>query len=218
MPLPTFKTADEVPEAFRGEYEERDGEWRPKAEAALQGEAEKRAQLLNEKKEEERRRIAAEKALDDLKRSEDRKKKGISEEDLQRIRDEEAAARKPIEEERDRLAAENRKLKLTDKVQVLALKHGIMEDRIEDAMLVLDRRADLGDEGGVVFKDKEGKVTADSPEAFFEKFKAEKPWLFRGSGASGSGARGSDGSGEDPSPSRKTEPAEHHQQAVRGAF
>jgi hypothetical protein len=140
-------------------------------------------------------RKAAEKERDDLKRAADAKAKGISEEELQKIRDAEAAARKPIEDERDRLIAENRKLKLDDKVRALYLKHDGMSDRVDDAMDQLLKRAELGDADGIVFKDEKGQVTADDAETFFKKFRAAKPWLFKGSGASGSGAEGSNGSG-----------------------
>jgi hypothetical protein len=203
MPLPTFKTLEEIPEAFRSEYEQVENEWRPKAvrtdddvqktKAALDSEREQR-------KAEEKARKAAEKERDDLKRAADAKAKGISEEELQKIRDAEAAARKPIEDERDRLIAENRKLKLDDKVRALYLKHDGMSDRVDDAMDQLLKRAELGDADGIVFKDEKGQVTADDAETFFKKFRAAKPFYFKGSGASGSGAEGSNGSGNGAAP------------------
>ena len=200
MPWPTYKTQEEIPEAFRSEYEQKGDEWVAKipdvagATSALEKERQRA-------RDEGKARKAAEKERDELKRSQEARDKGISEEELQKIRDAEAAARRPIEEERDRLAAENRKLKLTDRVQALALKHGVMSDRIEDAMLLLDRRTDLTDQGGIAVKDKDGNITAQTIDDFLAKtFKAEKPWLYAGSGASGSGAEGSRGSGGPPAP------------------
>ena len=201
MPLPIYDTQDAVPDDVRDDYVEHEGKWQPKAVVELAVEKRKRATLLNEKREAERLQKEAQDKLDAAERAAEAARKGISEDELQKIRDAEAAARRPIEEERDRLKAENRKLKLTDRVQSLALKHGVMPDRIEDAMLALERRTDLGDNDGIVVKDKDGNLTAETIDSFLSKtFKAEKPWLYAGSGASGSGADGSRGSGGPPAP------------------
>ncbi len=198
MPLPTFESAEDVPEAFRAEYEEREGVWHPKAtpapdvtrlQSALDAER-------GQKTEAEKERKRLEKELSDLKRKETAAQHGISDEQLEKLRNEDASKRKPIEEELATLKAENRKLKLTDRVQALALKYGIMQDRIEDAMLNLERRVDLTDGDNIVVKDKAGNVTTETVEDFLAKtFKGEKPWLYQGSGNSGSGASGSNGSG-----------------------
>jgi primosomal protein N' len=177
MPLPTFKTLEEIPEAFRPEYEQVENEWRPKAQRTDDDVQKTKAALANEReqrKAEETARKAAEKERDDLKRAREAAAKGISEEELQKIRDDEAKARKPIEEERDRLAAENLKLKRDDK----------------------------------------GQVTADDAETFFKKFRTAKPWLFKGSGASGSGAEGSNGSGGDTKPPTKESLDEKRAQVI----
>ena len=195
MPLPVYDTQDAVPQDQREDYVEHEGKWQPKVVVDLATEKRKRAQLLDEKKESERLRRETEQRLADAERAAEARAKGISEEELQKIRDDEAKARKPIVDENEALKAENRKLKLTDRLQALFLANGGMKDRIEDAMLVIERRSDLGDAGGFVFKDKDGNVTADDAEAFFRKLKVEKSWLFEGSGASGSGATGSSGSG-----------------------
>ena len=201
MPLPIYDTQDAVPDDVRDDYVEHEGKWQPKAVVELAVEKRKRATLLNEKREAERLQKEAQDKLDAAERAAEAARKGISEDELQKIRDAEAAARRPIEEERDRLKAENRKLKLTDRVQSLALKHGVMPDRIEDAMLALECRTDLGDNDGIVVKDKDGNLTAETIGSFLSKtFKAEKPWLYAGSGASGSGADGSRGSGGPPAP------------------
>lgn len=220
MPLPIYDTQDAIPEDSRDDYVEHEGKWHPKVVVELAAEKQKKATLLNEKKEEERKRKEAEQKLADAQRATEAKEKGISEDELQKIRDREAEARKPIEEERDRLAAENRKLKLTDKVQALYLANGGMGDRVEDAMLALEKRTDLGDAGGLVFKDKDGNITADDAEKFFKKFAEEKPWLFEGSGASGSGAGGNGGGGGRTTPKTTTtqERNDAHRARVAGAF
>jgi hypothetical protein len=193
MPLPVFDKQEDVPEAFRPEYEERDGKWHPKVpdvqklNSALESE---RTRAANE----EKARKAAEKERDDLKRAQTARDKGISEEELQKIRDEEAKARKPLEDENAALKAENDKLKRLDRVRAIALEKGVMTDRIEDAMTLLDPRTELTKEGTIAVRDKNGAVTVEKIEDFLEKtFKAEKPWLYRGSESSGSGAEGSNG-------------------------
>lgn len=195
MPLPVFDTQDAVPEAFREEYEERAGKWHPKVPdvtkltSALNGERERAT-------EQERLRKAAEKERDDLKRAEKAKAAGISDEELQKLRDDEAKARKPLE---DKIAAQDkriRQLTLTDRVKALALTAGVMPDRIKQAMKILDERTDLTDADGIVVKDEDGKVTTETIEDFLAKtFKKESPWFYAGAGASGSGASGSGGSG-----------------------
>jgi hypothetical protein len=204
MPLKYFDTKDLVPEAQRetaialadGKFavleEPAPAELDAAGRKALDEERESR-------KREEKARKAAEKERDDLKRAADARARGVTEEELQRIRDDEAAARKPLEDERDRLAAENKRLKHTDKVRALALKHGVMADRIDDAMLILEKRTDLGDSGGIIVLDKEGKATAEAIDDFLGKtWKAEKPWFYKGTGASGSGSNGSEGGGSEP--------------------
>jgi hypothetical protein len=64
---------------------------------------------------------------------------------------------------------------------------------IEDAMLSLDKRTGLTEDGDTItVLDKDGKAHHGEDRRFPEvDFKKEKPWLYAGSGASGSGATGS---------------------------
>jgi hypothetical protein len=223
MPLKIYDTKEAVPEAQRAAaLETKDGKFAvveetdelgEKGKAALQAERD-RADAA------EKARKLAEKKADDLEREREARAKGISEEDLQRIRDDEAKARKPIEDENAALKAENRKLKLTDRVKALYLKHGGMPDRVEDAMLVLERRTDLGDKDGIVVLGEDGKPTAESIDEFLSKtFKAAKPWLYEGTGASGSGSLGSEGhrSGP-PDPDVKGKTVAAKREMVAGAL
>lgn len=194
MPLPVFDTQDAVPEAFRPEYEEREGKWHPKVpdvtklNSALESERTARAEA-------EKAQKKAEKEAAELKRSAEARSKGITEEELQKIRDAEAAARKPIEDELASTKAENRKLKLTDRVKAKALESGVMPDRIEKAMRDLNSRVDLTEDGNsIVVKDASGKVTAETIDDFLSKtYKTEAPFFYAGSGSSGSGSEGSQG-------------------------
>lgn len=228
MPWPIYDTHEDIPEAFRGEYEERDEngvkKWHPKlpdvtgAQTALQRERERAEK-------EEQARKKAERDLVELRRQQAAKDGNISDEQLQKLRDEDAKARKPIEEENERLKAENRKLKLTDRVRTTALTKGVLPDRIEDAMLLLESRTDLTSDGNdIVVKDKTGNITTEKLEVFLEKtFKQEKPWLYKGSGASGSGADdegdGSGGGSGSGTPPKLLEPQiAAKRSAVAGAF
>jgi hypothetical protein len=192
MPLPTFATEADIPEAFRPEYVQgADGVWRCKADDELETERGKRQTLLNEKKDEERKRKEAEQKLADAQRIAEAKAAGVPEAEIQRIRDDLAKQYAPIEQERDRIKAENRKLKLTDRVKAFALANGVMADRIDDAMLVIEPRTDLGDADGIVWKNDKGEVTAWTPEQFFADLKKAKPYYFAFEGGSGSGSSGS---------------------------
>lgn len=220
MPLPIFEKQDDIPEAFKSEYEEREGKWHPrvpdvtKLESALEKERTDRA-------DEEKKRKAAEKERDELKRKQSAQQAGITDEQLQQLRAEDAEKRKPLEDENAELKAENRKLKLTDRVRTQALESGIMSDRIEDAMLVLERRTDLtSDSDSIVVLDKDGKPTSEKLEDFLTvTFKKEKPWLYTGSQSSGGGSnnppRSTAGNGERP---KANQGNPDHASTARGAF
>jgi len=188
MPLPIYETADAVPVEFRELYHEIEGKWQPNlpdvtgAMTALATERQKAKDALKAQ------RVAEEK-LADAERTQAAKDAQVPEEVLRGIREAEAAKTTAAERERDEAKAENRRLKLTDRVRTLALKHGVMADRIDDAMVLLDTRTDLGDEGGLVVKDAKGVATAESVDVFLGRtFKEEKPWLYAGSDSSGSGS------------------------------
>jgi hypothetical protein len=187
MPFATYDTQDEVPEELRDVYEEKDGKWQAKVpdvanlNSALQAERTKAAT-------EEAARKKAERELGDIKRKTSAEQHGITEEQLQALRDEDSTKRKPLEDEIATLRTENDKLTRLDKVRATALHNGVMADRIEDAMLSLDGRTRLTDAKTIVVLDKDGNATTEKLEDFLGKtFRAEKPWLYAGSGGSGSG-------------------------------
>ena len=153
--------------------------------------------------------------------------KDISEEAYKKLQDE--FARKleeevnPLRQERDTLKAENTKIKKTDRVQKMWLDAGGMPDRLEDAMLSLDRRTGLTEDGNTItVLDKDGKLTTTKIEDFVKvDFKKEKPWLYAGSGARGSGAGGSSGAGGAADEAPEGEPeriAAKKRAQVSGAF
>lgn len=222
MPIKQADTKELVPEALRdAAIEGKDGKWHYEETDPALTDAGKRAlqEERDARKAEEKRRKDVERERDELKRTAEAKAAGISEAELTRMREAEAAARKPIEDELTATKAENRKLKLTDRVQALALKHGVMQDRIKQAMRILDERTDLTDTGGIVVKDEEGKVTTETIDDFLSKtFKKESPWFYKGTGSSGSGAAGSEGGGEEPKPKPKDEQVAQKRAQVAGSF
>lgn len=115
-----------------------------------------------------------------------------------RIKEVETKYAKDIEE-RDALRKENRTLKLTDKVRAAFLASGGRKADADLAVLDTEAVFDLNDKGKIVVLDEDGDPTGKTPEQYFaEVYKAKRPNLFEGSGASGSGARGgAGGSGAD---------------------
>lgn len=209
MPIKLYDSLDEIPETLReAAVETKDGKFA----------AEERDEInvVKGTLDKERKRASdAEKALRDAEAERDRlrtereaRSRGATEEEIERRRKEIDDAVKPHRERADSAEAKLRKVLHVDRVRAMALTAGILPDRIEDAMLILERRTDLtDDEKGLVVKDKDGNVSATRVEDFLEReFKAEKPWLYAATGTTGSGARQSTGT-----------PATRSDQAARAA-
>jgi len=98
-------------------------------------------------------------------------------------------------QERDReitgLKSQVREYSIWTPVKDLALKHGVMPDRVNAFMTLLrtGERFDMED-GKLVFKDRGGYATTISPQRAFEVYlREEEPWAFEASKAAGSGAQ-----------------------------
>lgn len=105
----------------------------------------------------------------------------------------------PVLLERDALAAENRTLKLTDKVRADFLDAGGRKVDADLALLETNGRFTLSDKGKVVVLDDDGDPSGVSPKEWFAtQYKERRPNLFEGTNASGGGAQhgGSGGSGD----------------------
>ena len=225
MAFPVFEKKEDIPKGFEDLYEEKDGKFSPKVtevpdvtglNTALETERRERA-------EEKKLRVKAENTAAELRRKQAAAENNISEEQPEALRKEDETRRKPLQEELEKTKAELTKVKKTDRVQRLFLDSGGMPDRVEDAMLALDRRTGLTEDGNTItVLDKDGKLTTEKVEDFVKaSFKKEKPWLYAGSGGSGSGAGGSTRTG---SPADETPPGEQERitatkrAQVSGAF
>jgi hypothetical protein len=181
MPLPTFKTADEIPEAFRSEYEEKDGVWVAKPQEVEKGPT---------RKEIERREAAA---LKKAKEAEDRAKEleqelaaksaGVSPEELQKIRKSvEDAKQKEI----DGLKGQLHEATFGQQMNAALADAGVID--VSDARAILGPKFDIVDGNLVPKHDK--SIPA---KQYLDTLRSEKPHLFKGSQADGGGSGGSKG-------------------------
>jgi len=111
--------------------------------------------------------------------------KGTAETDVEKV-----AAEK--DREITGLKKQLRESSIWSPVKDLAIKHGVIGDRLEAVMTLLraQDRFDQDDDGKLVFKDKYGDPTAIKPTRAFEVYlKEEYPWAFAASAAAGSGAK-----------------------------
>lgn len=131
---------------------------------------------------------------------------GDSEKDVEKlIAKRVAEARKefePVQQERDALAAENRKLALTDAIRAAFIAAGGIEEDADDVVRLYEDQFDLGDKHPktgrrkVIVKDEDGDATDRTPQEWFEKdLKKRKPKYFKGTGAAGGGAHQSGAAG-----------------------
>jgi hypothetical protein len=218
MPFPVFGTLDEVPEAFRAEYENRDGAWHAKVpdvatlELTLVKVRGEKADVTSKLREAESRVAALQAEIE-------ARKGGATEAQLADIQARAQAAMTPLQEELAQFKSKYRKSVLSDRVQAFALQYGVMPDRIKVAMKILDDRVDLGDEDGIVWKDAEGRVTAMSPEQFFADFKKSHEYLFAFTGKGGSGSSASDRNGSTTTTTASSDAVDARKRSqVLGAF
>src|SRR6266496_2227126 len=133
----------------------------------------KNKELLGEKK----RLAESVKALE--------KVKGTAETDVEKV-----AAEK--DREITELKNQLRESSIWSPVKDLAIKYGVLPDRLRAMMTLLraENRFDQDDEGKLIFKDSNGDATAIKPTRAFEIYlKEEHPWAFAASAAAGSGAK-----------------------------
>lgn len=199
MPFPIYDKQEDVPEAFRSEYEEKGGKWVAKAPPAPEGDGlgEKGKETLKKERERatkaEREAKEARDRIAELEREQEAASKGISKEALDKLREDEIKARKPLTDENEALKRENRQLKLTDRLTTKLLAAGVLKDRLPKALKDIEgSRVDLTDDGkDFVVRDINGNPTTETVEDFLTKtYPKEAPFFYAGVNGSGSGAEG----------------------------
>lgn len=96
---------------------------------------------------------------------------------------------KTSEERVAELETELRHYKLVTPMREMALKAGILPDRVELALLALEKRFVLGEDGEIVTLDERGNATEITPQKFLnEIYVHQAPFLYAASKAAGSGA------------------------------
>ncbi len=207
MPLPTFEKAEDVPEAVRGGYIEREGKWVPDDSDVAGLKASQRT-LLAEKKAaaEERDRL---KAVIGDRKPEDvaellRQHQETEEERQKKAGDFEKITAKRVAEALDPVVKENQSLKeraqeLNDLKLDIAIRDAcakakVTPEDVEDvaALVKAKGRIKLDEKTGKpVVYDADGDPTGMTVEKFFaETFKAEKPRYYQPAGGSGGGSNG----------------------------
>lgn len=214
--FPKFKTAEEVPEAFKDAYHEVGGEWVAKAEAPAGGPtqedvdalklvaqkerdataaAEKRAKDAAARVAElERKARAADAGVDmdspEVKKWREEAYKEIRA-DVQREYAETPLDKLPetwaARKEAEGALTENRSLKLDTKVKALALKSGVQAERLEDWWELNGRAFELDEKGQPTVRDGKGKSV---DQYIATDLKKARPYLYTGTKAEGGGAGG----------------------------
>lgn len=207
MPFPTYKSKDEIPEAFRGEYVERNGEWVPNIEDVTGLKASQRRALEEKKKLEE----AMEAALGGRKLDEVaellKKQQELEEQQARKAGDFDKLLEKRVAEVRAEWEKKYNEVspykskyedrELESAIRKAAIPAGVDPKDLEEYVipLVKGRRIRL-DGDKIVVLDKDGDPTGLTPEKFFaESFKAEAPKFYQAAGGSGSGSSGGSGGG-----------------------
>jgi hypothetical protein len=244
MLKPQVDTLDEVPEALRSEYVEKDGKFHLQiedAEAVYGAGAKKKAdELLKEKKTlaEKLKRFAAfdDPELDvegltaeqvkqalamlrehDEKGGKDNGKDPDLVDKLLKKRDDEWKPKVEAEKARaDKAEAELRRYKLDLVVKDAALKGGVRPERVDYAMRINKDRFDLDEKGNPVVLDKDGDPISISLETFWkDDWKTGNEDFYVGHNAGGSGASGGNGRRSGGPDLSKLPPAERLKQARR---
>lgn len=205
MTWPQFDSQDEVPEAFRGQYEERDGKWQVKVEEPKPlgdgGKAAVEAERTARKAAEDRAKAAEAKAAE-LETKRKAESAGITDEKLQELRAqvrqdmEREYSEKPLADlpeawaarkEADGVLGDIRTLRLDNQVKALAAKHGVRAEKLDQWWRLNSDRFDLTDDGKPMVKGTPGVEV----QKFIEgELKKEVPEFYAGTQAAGGGAGG----------------------------
>lgn len=191
MPLPKFKTLDEVPEAFRDGYVERDGEWVPDVEDVT-GLKTNRDEIRTNLEKAKQREAELKRELADLKK----KSGGMTDEEIAARRAEIEAEVAPIQQKLEAAQKELRTLKFDDRLKAMIAGSGTVAKRVDALHRLIGDRFDLNDSGTLVLKDKPATeiakylkedVAKEYPEFFESKQKGGSDFTGSGNGTPMSG-------------------------------
>ncbi len=196
MPWPTFAKQEDVPETFRGEYEERDGKWQPKEDVASKAaHSTLQTALADERTKREAAEALSRTTAAELKKLQTDHKgeaAGLTKEKLAEIR---AEVRKEVEQELapkiqagETAAKENRQLKLDDKVKALAAKNGVRADRLDAWWKQNGEAFDLTDDGKEIIV--RGQAGKDPGKFIADELKKALPEFYQGTKGDGGGGGG----------------------------
>ncbi|HXG73015.1 MAG TPA: hypothetical protein VNJ04_20670, partial [Gemmatimonadaceae bacterium] len=193
MPLPTFKTKDEIPTGFESEYEEVEGEWKPK-ESKLESTLER---LKQEKKDERDSRKKLEDELADLRRKSQAMETGEEKDKVKKLLEkfdsDLKAAKEPLEKQLAEAQGRLRTLQLDDQAKAAFIKAGGRPEKADAALKLKKESLDLAEDRIVVKNDKGEPTTATIDDFWGKSFKSEMPEFFQGTKATGGGAGGGAG-------------------------
>jgi hypothetical protein len=183
MPLRIFDTSDAVPEPLRATaIETKDGKFAVVEEEDVSGLRSALEKERNEKRAATKLAKEREAEFAALRTETEAKAAGLTGEKLAEIRAQAEAKFKGDIEERDRLKAENRALKLNDRVKALMAKADFID--VDAAFSLHAADFDLTDDGTPIVK-------ADPTKALDQHIAdiaTQRPYLVKGSQASGGGA------------------------------
>lgn len=189
MPLPKFKTLEEIPEAFRDAYVEKDGEFVPDVEDVTP------LKSAHERQKEETRQ--AKEKLKELERqlAEAKKKAGgMTDEEIAARRAEIEAEVAPVKQKLEAAEKELRTIKFDDRLKSLIAGSGTVGKRVDALHRLIGDRFDLNENGTLVLKD---KPTTDIAKYLKEDVAKEYPEFFESKQKGGSEFNGS-GNGAPP--------------------
>lgn len=184
MPLPVFATLDEVPEAFRSEYEMLDGKAQPRELTGL------KSAVAKERAERETAAKAlkdAQARLDELETASKASKSGITDEQLAELRAEFDKKLAPERTAREAAEAKLRAMQLDGAVKSLMATSGVRAERIDTLWRLIGSDYDLTTDGTPVLK---SDPTADVAKSLADRV-TEYPEFFAAPVASGGGMVGS---------------------------
>lgn len=190
MPVETFDTLDAVPEEMRdAAIETKAGKFIVARDPDTSGltsalEKERKARRDAEKVAKERDARLAELELEAKGTA-----AGLTSEKLKEIRAQVAAEFEPYKSKAEALAAENRALKLNDRVKAMLAKADFVD--VDAAWKLFGDEFDLTDDGQPIVKAEPGKAI----DKHIADLAAAKPYLVKGTQASGGGAGGNRGTG-----------------------